>query len=239
MATVQQMKEENSKSIIKDVLDKLEDSVSRRESLSLDDIFGFSEAKHLIDEKKMEIVEEPKFIPYRVFMNHIDSFHGRHISNFLSEQVYGATQPLQEVDEEEIEEEYYNEEKEEGSKVKVQKPVIKNNYEIIGSLQDPNYNLPEGIKEIVTDTSDRESFSQKLVKCGSIVYDITNDPGQISEALWALKATLQSHKALSQNNQHEPRAVAVGGKMNIGSSVTRLCPGTSSTNLTPWLSGVK
>nr|CAD7445814.1 unnamed protein product [Timema bartmani] len=199
MATTQQMKEENSKSIIEDVLDKPEDSVSIRESLSLDDIFGFSEAKHLSDEKKMEIVEEPKFIPYRVFINHIDSFHGRHISNFLSEQVYGATKPLQEEDEEEIkevqeeeEEEYYDEEKEEGNKVKVQNLVIKNNYEIIGTLQDPDYKLPEGIKEIVTNTSDRESFSQKLVKCGAIVYDITNDPGQISEALWALKA-LQHH----------------------------------------------
>nr|CAD7199779.1 unnamed protein product [Timema douglasi] len=37
----------------------------------------------------------------------------------------------------------------------------------------------------------------------------------------------------------EPRAMAVGGRMNIGSSVTMDCPGTSSTNLALCLSGVE
>nr|CAD7199957.1 unnamed protein product [Timema douglasi] len=35
----------------------------------------------------------------------------------------------------------------------------------------------------------------------------------------------------------EPRAMDVGGRMNIGSSVARLCPGTSSMYLVLWLSG--
>nr|CAD7434487.1 unnamed protein product [Timema monikensis] len=42
------------------------------------------------------------------------------------------------------------------------------------------------------------------------------------------------NEATARNSRY-----SCGGKMNIGSSVTRLCPGTSITNLAPLLSGVK
>nr|CAD7573153.1 unnamed protein product [Timema californicum] len=43
----------------------------------------------------------------------------------------------------------------------------------------------------------------------------------------------------SMRQRHEPRATAIGDIMNIGSSVTRFCPGTSNINHTLWRSVVE
>nr|CAD7406411.1 unnamed protein product [Timema poppensis] len=48
----------------------------------------------------------------------------------------------------------------------------------------------------------------------------------LRERFWIVKGSMRQ--------RYEPCARAIGGIMNIGSSVTRLCPGTSSMNLVLW-----
>ncbi|XP_063232188.1 adenylate kinase 7-like [Bacillus rossius redtenbacheri] len=155
-----------------------------QKSLNISDLFGFSDAQKIIEGKPPEILEEPSFLPNRVFINHLDSFFGREITQFLSDQKFGAKQtPKEDEDDEEDEEDVLKEEEKEGIE-KLQPKDL--NYEIIGTVQDPDFEIPEDVKEIIRDPSDRESFKKKVLSCGFIIFDITRSPDRIEELMTGL-----------------------------------------------------
>ncbi|KAI4491601.1 hypothetical protein M0804_002993 [Polistes exclamans] len=67
-----------------------------------------------------------------------------------------------------------------------QKPLQK--YEVIGTLLEYKYPYPEEVTRIIKDTDSREVLLCELMKCGIIIYDITQDRSQIEEASWVLEA---------------------------------------------------
>ncbi|PAA65553.1 hypothetical protein BOX15_Mlig018534g2 [Macrostomum lignano] len=114
--------------------------------------------------------------PVRIFVNHVDEYQGYHISKYLSQCAVGATLEDNEEEEEEA-----------GSVLSGDFPVKPKEgcYEIHGTLKKTGAKQPEFVKEILSyDT--REQMYEHLVECDVIVYDITQDPDQIEEAMWAL-----------------------------------------------------
>uniref|UniRef100_A0A1I8IWJ0 Nucleoside-diphosphate kinase n=1 Tax=Macrostomum lignano TaxID=282301 RepID=A0A1I8IWJ0_9PLAT len=114
--------------------------------------------------------------PVRIFVNHVDEYQGYHISKYLSQCAVGATLEDNEEEEEEA-----------GSVLSGDFPVKPKEgcYEIHGTLKKTEAKQPEFVKEILSyDT--REQMYEHLVECDVIVYDITQDPDQIEEAMWAL-----------------------------------------------------
>ncbi|NXX34118.1 KAD7 kinase, partial [Nicator chloris] len=113
----------------------------------------------------------------RVFLNHLDSYCGRSIGEYLSTCVVGAT--LKSPDEEE-------EEDENGSDVE---PSNEDIYEIVGTLSKPESPDPRFAKEIYTvSDSSREALLSHLLECEIVLYNITEDANQIEEATWAASA---------------------------------------------------
>ncbi|NXU08008.1 KAD7 kinase, partial [Pardalotus punctatus] len=111
----------------------------------------------------------------RVFLNHLDSYCGHNIGEYLSTCVVGAT--LGSPEEEEEEEENYS--AVEGSS--------KESYEIVGTLSKPESTTPRFAKEIYAVSSREELFSH-LLECEIVIYNITEDVYQIEEATWAASA---------------------------------------------------
>ncbi|NXW73690.1 KAD7 kinase, partial [Hirundo rustica] len=113
----------------------------------------------------------------RVFLNHLDSYCGRSIGEYLSTCVVGAT--LQSPDEEE-------EGDENGSDVEF--PVASEEvYEIVGTLSKPESTIPLFAMETYAVPS-REALLSHLLECEIILYNITEDANQIEEATWAASA---------------------------------------------------
>ncbi|OWK60268.1 Adenylate kinase 7 [Lonchura striata] len=110
----------------------------------------------------------------RVFLNHLDSFCGRSIGEYLSTCVVGAT--LESLEEEEGDEN--------DSVVEVPTGGI---YEIVGTLSKPESANPRFAKETYT-VSSRETLLNHLLECEIILYNITEDANQIEEATWAASA---------------------------------------------------
>ncbi|NWI92892.1 KAD7 kinase, partial [Pitta sordida] len=115
--------------------------------------------------------------PRRVFLNHLDSYCGRNIGQYLSGCVVGAS--LQTAEEEE-------EEDENGSAVEVpSKP--EEVYEIVGTLSKPGSTKPRFALETYA-VSSRENLLSHLLACEIVLYNITEDADQIEEATWAASA---------------------------------------------------
>ncbi|XP_031360777.2 adenylate kinase 7 isoform X1 [Lonchura striata] len=110
----------------------------------------------------------------RVFLNHLDSFCGRSIGEYLSTCVVGAT--LESLEEEEGDEN--------DSVVEVPTGGI---YEIVGTLSKPESANPRFAKETYT-VSSRETLLNHLLECEIVLYNITEDANQIEEATWAASA---------------------------------------------------
>nr|XP_034195712.1 adenylate kinase 7-like [Osmia lignaria] len=165
--------------------------------ISLDnDRVIFEESKDGFASKELV---EPSFKPWRVFINHIDSYHGTKIVEFLSDRVYvnPQSEDLAGEEEEAEEEETIGDEEEaddEQSRVEKAIPEDKTSkqYEIIGTTLDPEYPKPEDVTMIIRGTKNRDAFLADLINCGIVVYDITHDSDQIDEATWALQAIAQN-----------------------------------------------
>ncbi|XP_067000043.2 adenylate kinase 7-like [Anabrus simplex] len=184
--------------------------VEPKKSLDIDDIVGFSAARKRLEEPLQgEQNEEPKFIPHRVFINNLDSYHARNFSEFLSDQFVGELRRAEEGGEEEETEKLEEEEEEEEDS---EDPEAKNKgkkgqeeakpkyqYEIVGTVSNPDYIKTESIKEIITDPKDRENFLPQIMKCGFIIYDITRDSSQINEAKWVLDAIIEELNTLQSS----------------------------------------
>lgn len=111
----------------------------------------------------------------RLFINHVDQFQGKNLAHYLSRCVVGAS--LEEAEEEE------------GDDVSVTSSIIEKPkegcYEIIGTLKDREKPKPDFVKELIL-FENKDQLYENLVECDVIVYDITEDPDQIDEAVWAV-----------------------------------------------------
>ncbi|XP_054684691.1 adenylate kinase 7 isoform X2 [Grus americana] len=96
----------------------------------------------------------------RVFLNHLDSYSGRSIGEYLSRCIVGAS--LESIEEEEEEEEDEN-----------------------NSAAEVSSRPKEGVYQIV---SSREELLSHLLECEIVLYNITEDANQIEEATWAASA---------------------------------------------------
>ncbi|NXB35480.1 KAD7 kinase, partial [Eulacestoma nigropectus] len=114
----------------------------------------------------------------RVFLNHLDSYCGRSIGEYLSSCVVGATLGSPEEEEEEDEN---------GSDVDVPTTSKEEIYEIVGTLSEPGSTNPRFAKETYV-VSSREALLSHLLECEIVVYNITEDAHQIEEAMWAASA---------------------------------------------------
>ncbi|NWI37955.1 KAD7 kinase, partial [Picathartes gymnocephalus] len=114
----------------------------------------------------------------RVFLNHLDSYCGRSIGEYLSTCVVGAT--LESPDEE-------GDEDENGSAVEVPTASKEEVYEIVGTLSKPESANPRFAKETYA-VSSREALLSHLLECEIVLYNITEDANQIEEAMWAASA---------------------------------------------------
>ncbi|XP_068874317.1 adenylate kinase 7 isoform X5 [Aphelocoma coerulescens] len=113
----------------------------------------------------------------RVFLNHLDSYCGRSIGQYLSSCVVGATLGSPEEEEED----------ENGSDVEVPTTSNEEIYEIVGTLSKPGSTNPRFAKETYV-VSSREALLSHLLECEIVVYNITEDVHQIEEATWAASA---------------------------------------------------
>ncbi|NWW12774.1 KAD7 kinase, partial [Oreocharis arfaki] len=114
----------------------------------------------------------------RVFLNHLDSYCGRSIGEYLSSCVVGATLGSPEEEEEEDEN---------ASDADVPTTSKEEIYEIVGTLSEPGSTSPRFAKETYV-VSSREALLSHLLECEIVVYNITEDARQIEEAIWAASA---------------------------------------------------
>ncbi|NWR01811.1 KAD7 kinase, partial [Paradoxornis webbianus] len=123
----------------------------------------------------------------RVFLNHLDSYCGRSIGEYLSTCVVGAT--LEGQDEEE-------EGDENGSDAEF--PTgLEEMYEIVGTLSKPESTNPLFAKETYA-VSSREELLSHLLECEIVLYNITEDASQIEEATWAASALHKEIKTFAK-----------------------------------------
>ncbi|XP_065611752.1 adenylate kinase 7 [Cyrtonyx montezumae] len=114
----------------------------------------------------------------RIFLNHLDTYCGRNIGEYLSGCVVGAS--LESVGEEE-------EENESHSEAEVSRRPKEGLFQIVGTLSTPENTKPRFAEEICAASSRKELLSY-LLECDIILYNITEDENQIEEATWAASA---------------------------------------------------
>ncbi|XP_071601766.1 adenylate kinase 7 [Heliangelus exortis] len=114
----------------------------------------------------------------RVFLNHLDSYCGRNIGEYLSRCVIGAS--LESTEEEEVEED-------ENNSAPASGPKEGTHYQIVGTLSNPENIKPPFAAETYAVSSQNELLSH-LLECDVILYNITEDASQIEEATWAASA---------------------------------------------------
>ncbi|KAG7203650.1 hypothetical protein KM043_013685 [Ampulex compressa] len=175
---------------------------------------------------------ERGFAAWRVFISQLDGYHGKKLAsrgrilagerrelNFqlLAASAYvNPASAAEEVstsqrDDLEDQEPKYEEDRmdDEDSMHKTVESSTK--YEVIGTTVDPRYPCPEGVAIVIRDPKDRDLLLSELMKCGVIIYDITEDSSAIEEARWALKAiaqeleTEQEKSSMAFERSVEPR----------------------------------
>ncbi|KAL3873983.1 hypothetical protein ACJMK2_037057 [Sinanodonta woodiana] len=109
----------------------------------------------------------------RIFINNIDLYQGRNLAKYLSRCVVGAS--LEEQEEEE----------ETKSTDGIESPRKPGCYEIVGTISDKNYKKPDYIKECIK-FENRDQLYEHLIECDIIIFDISDDPDHIDEAVWAV-----------------------------------------------------
>ncbi|XP_015103151.3 adenylate kinase 7 [Vicugna pacos] len=116
-----------------------------------------------------------------VFINLLDSYSSGNIGKFLSNCVVGAS--LEEITEEEEEEEENKSAMPEASSTKLKEGT----FQIVGTLSTPETPQPDFAVETYRAIS-REDLLMHLLECDVIIYNITENPQQVEEAIWAVSA---------------------------------------------------
>ncbi|XP_031327506.1 adenylate kinase 7-like isoform X2 [Photinus pyralis] len=146
----------------------------------LDELFGFSAARKRAAEalEDIYIYDEPSFIPHRIFLNLVDGFNAKYLSSYLTDQIYGVKQQTEG-------EEGEGEGEQEGTEIEDTEatplPAHRTKYEMIGSLYKQFHKKTEDILFTVNETD--ENFLENIMKCGFVIYDITQNPDEIPKAL--------------------------------------------------------
>ncbi|KAL5008400.1 hypothetical protein ScPMuIL_013981 [Solemya velum] len=111
----------------------------------------------------------------RLFVNHIDQYQGKNVAKYLSKCVVGASleEPEEEEDAKSTDSAFNEPTKKEGC------------YEVVGTMKSKDGTVPLFVKEAIK-FENRDQLYEHLVECDVIVYDITEDPDQIDEAVWAV-----------------------------------------------------
>ncbi|XP_024424028.2 adenylate kinase 7 [Desmodus rotundus] len=117
----------------------------------------------------------------RVFINLLDSYSSRNIGKFLSNCVAGAS--LEEITEEEEEEDESGSALPEASSFKLKEGT----FQIVGTISTPGAPRPNFALETYSAIS-REELLMHLLECDIIIYNITENPEQVEEAVWAVSA---------------------------------------------------
>ncbi|NWH80805.1 KAD7 kinase, partial [Piaya cayana] len=112
----------------------------------------------------------------RVFLNHLDSYCGRNVGEYLSRCAVGAS--LESVEEEEKEKDENN------SAADVSSRPKEGLYQIVGTLSNSGSPKPSFAEETYAVSSQKELLNH-LLECEIIIYNITEDANQIEEATWA------------------------------------------------------
>ncbi|RUS85279.1 hypothetical protein EGW08_006980 [Elysia chlorotica] len=110
----------------------------------------------------------------KIFINHLDSFQGKNIGKFLSRCVVGAS--LEEAEDEEDDRSISS---------SIMEKTREGCYEIVGTVKDREKPKPDFAKELIL-FENKDQLYEYLVECDIIIYDITEDPDQIDEAVWAV-----------------------------------------------------
>ncbi|NXN90904.1 KAD7 kinase, partial [Rhinopomastus cyanomelas] len=116
----------------------------------------------------------------RVFLNHLDSYCGRNVGEYLSSCVVGAS--LESTEEEEEEEKDEN-----NSAAEMSCRLKEGVYHIVGTLSNPKSAKPSFAEETYAVSSQNELFTH-LLECEIVLYNISEDASQIVEATWAASA---------------------------------------------------
>ncbi|XP_006839574.1 PREDICTED: adenylate kinase 7 [Chrysochloris asiatica] len=117
----------------------------------------------------------------RVFINLLDTYSSGNIGKFLSNCVAGAS--LEEITEEEEEEDESKSAALEASSVKLKEGT----FQIVGTLANPESTQLEFAMETYAAIS-REDLLMRLMECDVIIYNITEHPQQVEQAIWAVSA---------------------------------------------------
>ncbi|XP_004681642.1 PREDICTED: adenylate kinase 7 [Condylura cristata] len=117
----------------------------------------------------------------RVFINLLDSYSSGNIGKFLSNCVVGAS--LEEITEEEEEEDENKPIVPDASSVKLKEGT----FQIVGTVSQAENAQTKFAVETYHAIS-REDLLLRLLECDVIIYNITENPQQVEEAVWAVSA---------------------------------------------------